>query len=251
MDRREAIENDKELDELFNRLAALPPGTPSEAKLPTLTEGEQAKRRLMIETKPEATKQWRREGRLKEVAAFRKKVEKELKADGMSAGKARDEAFNKALAAFAPWLVFSVPLIEHAYPWRYVAAQAAVWLRKGDCTPEADAIEKKLKELPTGPVDADDPENMARQFDADRAAAEQVKRILAAVLKAGAACSAEIVEPHDYHVTLQQAAAFVSKSKRTLERWQHDDPDFPLPEVEGGGGNASLWKWSALRVYLK
>jgi len=60
-----------------------------------------------------------------------------------------------------------------------------------------------------------------------------------------------IVEPHDFHVTLQQAAPLVSKHKRTLERWQKEDSNFPLPEVQGQGGTASLWKWSILRLYLQ
>jgi len=55
----------------------------------------------------------------------------------------------------------------------------------------------------------------------------------------------------DYIVRLSQAAAVVSRSKRTLERWVKDDKDFPLPDVEGGGGKANEWKWSRLRPYLE
>ena len=45
-------------------------------------------------------------------------------------------------------------------------------------------------------------------------------------------------------VTLRQAAAMVSKSKRTLERYQKDAPTFPQPKVQGVGGTASEWDWS-------
>ena len=54
-----------------------------------------------------------------------------------------------------------------------------------------------------------------------------------------------------FTVTLLQAAAVVSKGKRTLERWQQKDPKFPLPDVEGGGGLSNEWKWSRLRPYLE
>jgi len=54
-----------------------------------------------------------------------------------------------------------------------------------------------------------------------------------------------------YLVTLAQAAAIVSRSKRTLERWVKDDPHFPLPDCEGGGGRPSEWEWRRLRDYLE
>ncbi len=52
-------------------------------------------------------------------------------------------------------------------------------------------------------------------------------------------------------VTLLQAAAIASRSKRTLERWQLDDHDFPLPICVGGGGKAAEWRWSDIRPYLE
>jgi len=54
----------------------------------------------------------------------------------------------------------------------------------------------------------------------------------------------------DCHVTLLQVAPLVNRSKRTLERWQAKDSDFPPADVEGGGGNAAEWRWSVLRPYL-
>ena len=50
-------------------------------------------------------------------------------------------------------------------------------------------------------------------------------------------------------VTLNQAAAIVSVSKRTLERYKKKG--LPDPIVEGGGGRASLYRWSDLRPWLE
>jgi hypothetical protein len=51
-------------------------------------------------------------------------------------------------------------------------------------------------------------------------------------------------------VTLDQAAAAVRKSKRTLERYKTTGA-FPLPAVEGGGGRADLWDWKVIRPWLE
>jgi hypothetical protein len=50
-------------------------------------------------------------------------------------------------------------------------------------------------------------------------------------------------------VTLDQAAAMVHRSKRTLERFKTRG-SFPAPAVEGGGGRADLFEWSMLRTWL-
>jgi hypothetical protein len=52
-------------------------------------------------------------------------------------------------------------------------------------------------------------------------------------------------------VRLSQAAAMVSRNKRTLAGWQASDKDFPLPVVEGGGGRPAEWEWATLRPYLE
>lgn len=52
----------------------------------------------------------------------------------------------------------------------------------------------------------------------------------------------------DEFVTLDQAAAVVARSKRSLERRL---PQMPPPHVQGGGGKASLWKWKELRPWLQ
>jgi hypothetical protein len=52
----------------------------------------------------------------------------------------------------------------------------------------------------------------------------------------------------DCYVTLQQAAAMVSKTKRGLEDRKGD---MPSPDIKGGGGRASEWKWSTIRPWLE
>ena len=47
---------------------------------------------------------------------------------------------------------------------------------------EAEAIDEALSWLPTGPLDGNQPENLARQFDAIRAVAERIKTILTVCL---------------------------------------------------------------------
>jgi len=53
------------------------------------------------------------------------------------------------------------------------------------------------------------------------------------------------------YVTLSQCAAIVKFSKKTLERWKIDDPEFPMPEVMAEKrGEADRWDWSNIRPYL-
>lgn len=56
---------------------------------------------------------------------------------------------------------------------------------------------------------------------------------------------------HEYLVTLQQAAAMVSRSKKTLERRKAKDLKFPMPKVAGGGGKPDEYAWSEMRKYLE
>jgi hypothetical protein len=56
----------------------------------------------------------------------------------------------------------------------------------------------------------------------------------------------------EQYVTLDQAAARVNRSKKTLERWVNKEgSDAPPPDVEGGGGRAHEWRWSILRPWLE
>jgi hypothetical protein len=50
-------------------------------------------------------------------------------------------------------------------------------------------------------------------------------------------------------VTLDQAAAFVHTSKRTLERYKTEGI-LPEPVREGGGGKSALYAWKTMRPFL-
>jgi hypothetical protein len=54
--------------------------------------------------------------------------------------------------------------------------------------------------------------------------------------------------PGEYFVTLDQAAALVNRTKRTLEKLKKQ---MPPPRVKGGGGKAAEWAWSELRPWLE
>lgn len=52
------------------------------------------------------------------------------------------------------------------------------------------------------------------------------------------------------YVTMDQAAAIVSRSKRTL-RGYYDNGDMPEPEIRGKGGTPHEWQWEKLRPWLQ
>ena len=54
----------------------------------------------------------------------------------------------------------------------------------------------------------------------------------------------------DPYVTLDQAAALVNRSKRTLRR-RFDNADMPEPDVTGKTGEPHEWRWSRLRPWLE
>jgi predicted DNA-binding transcriptional regulator AlpA len=63
----------------------------------------------------------------------------------------------------------------------------------------------------------------------------------------------EISSPvtHDM-IDLDQAAALVNRSKRTLERAQKDQTKkMPLPSIQGIGGRKSEWRYSELKPWLE
>jgi hypothetical protein len=49
-------------------------------------------------------------------------------------------------------------------------------------------------------------------------------------------------------VTLDQAAAIVNRTKRTLEKYLDR---MPAPFIRGGGGKPSLWRWDDIRPWLE
>jgi hypothetical protein len=54
------------------------------------------------------------------------------------------------------------------------------------------------------------------------------------------------------YVTLDQAAAIVQRSKRTLRRKKDaQGSTMPRPDAEGGGGKPDEWIWSKLRPWLE
>jgi hypothetical protein len=58
------------------------------------------------------------------------------------------------------------------------------------------------------------------------------------------------------YVTLDQAAALVRRSKRTLEKYWYDQAkrrrhNPPEPALEGGGGRAHEWDWDDIRPWLE
>ncbi len=59
----------------------------------------------------------------------------------------------------------------------------------------------------------------------------------------------------DDFVTLDQAAALIRLSKKTLERYLNDPKyqhaGMPQPDIEGGGGKANQWRWSRLRPWME
>jgi hypothetical protein len=70
-------------------------------------------------------------------------------------------------------------------------------------------------------------------------------RIEGESLKAVETLGAALVE---CFVTLQQAAAIVSRSKRTLEKHK---ATMPVPRISDGGGKPDEWAWSELRPWLE
>jgi hypothetical protein len=67
-----------------------------------------------------------------------------------------------------------------------------------------------------------------------------------------AVCEDSASATADQYVTLDQAAALVNRSKKTLERRVNKTgSDAPPPDVEGGGGRAHEWRWSLFRPWLE
>ena len=55
-------------------------------------------------------------------------------------------------------------------------------------------------------------------------------------------------EEQGCHITLEQAAALVHRSKRALEEYK--GRGMPEPRVRGGGGKPSLWIYAEIRPWL-
>jgi hypothetical protein len=58
-------------------------------------------------------------------------------------------------------------------------------------------------------------------------------------------------EDGECYVTLDQMAAIVNRSKRTLERLKNRKRNpLPAPDLDGGGGRPDEWLWSRIRPWL-
>jgi hypothetical protein len=58
--------------------------------------------------------------------------------------------------------------------------------------------------------------------------------------------------PKEQYVTLDQMAAIVGRSKRTLEHKKKAKKNpLPSPDIKGGGGKPDEWKWSKARPWLE
>jgi hypothetical protein len=66
---------------------------------------------------------------------------------------------------------------------------------------------------------------------------------------AGAPATTALARYGEHYVTLDQAAALVRRSKRTLER-DLKKGAIPQPDIRGQAGRASKWAWSSLRPAL-
>ncbi len=149
---RQSVENDKELHNELNRLAALPEGTPSTAKLKT--------------PPPKYYKQV---------------VRSMLGTPSKQEGRMQQYRIREKVAMRHPPI--ARPQIENTYPWRRSAAQAASDLYDCGWTKEAAAITEVSSGLPTGPIDGNHPEIFERQLEAIRDGAERIKAILEACLE--------------------------------------------------------------------
>lgn len=103
-----------------------------------------------------------------------------------------------------------------------------------------------------GPPEADDPHALAlKELATGRIPSPA--RSLAPTAPPEPPAPSGIEAPLDEYpdlVTLDQAAALVHKSKRTLERCKTKGK-LPSPAVEGGGGRADLYAWETMGPWLE
>lgn len=189
--RKQSLEIAKELEEEFNRLAALPKGTPSKTKLKTIPRKQ-----------------------------YKQVVRSMLGPPTKQKGAMQQYRIREKLLMRHPRI--TRPLIEHGYPWRHAAARAARELYDCGWTKEAEAITEVLSGLPTGPVDGKQPDVLERQLDAIREAAERIRTILTTCL-AGANVQESTADDANTvlsgkGVSLLDAALILTEEDRPLAR---------------------------------
>ncbi len=69
-------------------------------------------------------------------------------------------------------------------------------------------------------------------------------------MEAGNGQQAALAHVNSQYVTVDQAAALVQRSKKTVAKWLNQD-GAPLAAVEGGGGKAHEYLWSDLKPFLE
>jgi hypothetical protein len=79
-----------------------------------------------------------------------------------------------------------------------------------------------------------------------RAVLERLEALIRAGLQPAPAAAKD---PAEQLVTLDQAAALVHRSKRTLERYR--DQGMPEPRNQGRRGHPNLWAWADVRPWLE
>jgi hypothetical protein len=111
-------------------------------------------------------------------------------------------------------------------------------------------LAKEIGERPKAPLTASTPVPLLGETSA-ALLAEVLKDVEEFLRPAPVESTATLAETEQY-VTLDQAAAIVNRTKRTLRRRLNaKNSAMPRPDVDGGGGKPDEWKWSALRPWLE
>jgi hypothetical protein len=111
--------------------------------------------------------------------------------------------------------------------------------------------------VPHGPIRRERDEAFLRavkdKMPALRCLQEELWQFLAILEGSPSVALPQLVAPSPpaSYVTLDQVAAIVNRSKRTLERLKTRRVNsLPSPDVEGGGGRPDEWLWSRIRPWL-
>ena len=174
----------------------------------------------------------------------------------VSAGTRLSRAVSPAVNAYTNWLLDR----------ERMAAARLLRVRYEELSARVAEIDRHLFDSATDALStwgADDPDDLERTFDgcrygplADAAVRSEknalktfVEQVLGIVAETASA-TADSGQFRGRYVTLDQAAAIVSRSKRTL-RGYYDRGKMPKPDIRGGGGRAHEWAWDKLRPWLE
>ena len=107
--------------------------------------------------------------------------------------------------------------------------------------PDESARESPPPEEPVRPATAADIASLRARLD-------QLRAELAALGRRLPANRGGTAGPPEQLVTLDQIAAMVHRSKRSLERYRKR---MPVPRVRGRRGRPHLWAWAEVRPWLE